>query len=82
MDPYRSCSVAILIVRHHLQPGHRANDRDEGDAVARRATEVVGQPQRPVTVDLALARLAVQLQPALEQHPQPGRPGRVTVLLP
>ena len=28
--------------------------------------------------DLALAGLAAQLRPALEQHPQPGRPDRVT----
>src|SRR5215813_2368040 len=54
--------------------GLRADDADERDALARRAAEVMGEGQLPAAAhagDLALARLAAQLQPALEQHAQP-----------
>src|SRR6478672_11646314 len=53
-----------------------ADHADVADALARRATEVVGQREglaRGGRGDLALPRLAPQLQPALEQHTQPGR---------
>src|SRR5262245_16342833 len=48
----------------------RADDADERDALARGAAEVVGESQLAAAAhagDLALARLAAQLQPALEQ---------------
>src|SRR5688500_12054181 len=54
--------------------GLRADDADERDALARGAAEVVGEGQLAAAAhagDLALARLAAQLQPALEQHAQP-----------
>src|SRR5918996_2658402 len=54
--------------------GLRADDADERDALARRAAEVMGESQRAAPAhagDLALAGLAAQLQPALEQHAQP-----------
>src|SRR4029453_12088137 len=52
----------------------RADDADERDALARRAAEVMAESQLAAAThagDLALARLAAQLQPALEQHAQP-----------
>src|SRR5690242_16049706 len=52
----------------------RADHAHERDAFAGRAAEVVGErklaPARDAG-DLPLARLAAQLQPALEQHAQP-----------
>src|SRR4029453_1851665 len=74
----------ILVAISGTEP--RADDADERDAIARResgaertplprrAPEVMGESQLPAathTGDLALARLAAQLQPALEQHAQP-----------
>src|SRR5919109_2136567 len=53
--------------------GLRADDADERDALARRAAEVMGEGQLAAAAhagDLALAGLAAQLQPALEQHAQ------------
>src|SRR4029453_12180033 len=58
----------------------RADDADERDALARRAAEVMGESQLAAAThagDLALARLAAQLQPALEQHAQPRGADRV-----
>src|SRR5919108_2533497 len=53
----------------------RADHAHERDALAGRAAEIVGErelaPARDAG-DLPLARLAAQLQPALEQHAQPG----------
>src|SRR5438270_7254774 len=60
--------------------GLRSDDADERDALARRAAEVVGEGQLPAAADagdLALAGLAAQLQPALEEHAQPGGADRV-----
>ena len=49
------------------------DDGHERDASARRATEVVGEAQGPVGLDLTLGgSLATQLEPALEHHAQPG----------
>src|SRR5262249_12181954 len=53
--------------------GLRSDDADERDAFARRTAEVVGEGQLAATADagdLALAGLAAQLEPALEQHAQ------------
>src|SRR5262247_1501339 len=60
--------------------GLRADDADERDALARRAAEVMGESQLPAAAhagDLALARLAAQLQPALEPHAKPGGADRM-----
>src|SRR5256886_14881155 len=58
----------------------RADHAHERDAFAGRAAEVVGERERAPARDagdLPLARLAAQLQPALEQHPQTGGADRV-----
>ena len=57
------------------------DDAHEADALARRAAQVVGQSERPSGThggDLAVRRsLAAQLEPALEEHAQPGGADRV-----
>src|SRR5262245_24525353 len=63
--PGRGRSVAAL----------GADDADEGHAFARGAAEVVREGEvatAPHAGDLSLARLAAHLQPALEEHAQPG----------
>src|SRR5688572_17742128 len=60
--------------------GLRSDDADERDALARRAAEVMGEGQLAAAADagdLALAGLAAQLQPALEQHAQAGGADRM-----
>src|SRR5712664_334604 len=60
--------------------GLRSDDADERDALARRAAEVVGEGQLAAAADggdLTLAGLAAKLQPALEQHAEPGGADRV-----
>src|SRR5690606_39996571 len=55
--------------------GSVAPDADEAHHLPRVATEVVGEHEPALDgVDLAVVgRLAAQLEPALEQHPQAGR---------
>src|SRR5439155_24331501 len=55
-------------------------DADEGHALARRAAEVVRQGERAPAGDrrdLTLARLVAELEPRLEEHPEPGGADRV-----
>src|SRR5205823_14874087 len=56
-----------------LVAGFGSEDGDERYALAGRAAQVVGERQLLAVVDLALAGLAAQLQPCLEQHPQARR---------
>src|SRR6187401_1967317 len=57
-----------------------ADDRDERDALAGRAAQIVREGQLAAARDagdLPLASLAAQLQPRLEEHPEPGGADRV-----
>src|SRR5688500_14182685 len=67
-------------IRGMLAPP-RADHADERHALARRAAQVVSERELPPAGDagdLPLPGLAAQLQPALEQHPEPRRPDRMT----
>src|SRR2546423_15659291 len=66
-------SLGANTIRGMLAP-LRADHADERHALARRAAQVVSERELAPAGDagdLALARLAAQLQPALEQHPEP-----------
>src|SRR5688500_636667 len=66
-------SLGAKTIRGMLAP-LRADHADERHALARRAAQIVSErelaPARNAG-DLPLARLAAQLEPALEQHPEP-----------
>src|SRR6202041_18939 len=88
-SPMLHSSVAAhrspLIARSASVAEFAADDPDEAHALAGGATEVVRQPEGPPLGhggDLALGgRLAAQLQPALEEHPEPGGADRVAEAL-
>src|SRR5437868_8033784 len=70
----------MIFVVAILGTGLRSDDADERDALARRAAEVMGEGELAAAAhagDLPLARLAAQLQPALEQHAQTGGADRM-----
>ena len=78
--PARSRRHLRAPVRTRAQLG--ADHGDERDHLAGVAAQVVGEGQRPVGVDLPLGRgLAAQLEPGLEEHPQPRRADRVAEAL-
>src|SRR5687767_2597454 len=72
-------SLGAKTIRGILAP-LRADHADERHALARRAAQIVSERELPPARDagnLPLAGLAAQLQPALEQHPQPRRADRM-----
>src|SRR5688572_22280242 len=73
-------SLGAKTIRGMLAP-LRADHADERHALARRAAQVVGERELAPASDagdLPLPGLAAQLQPALEQHPEPRRADRMT----
>src|SRR5262245_61300615 len=73
-DPGVTCRGSWLGAR--LGPHHA----DERHALARRAAQIVGEGELSSardTRDLPLARLAPELEPALEEHAQTGSPDRM-----